>query len=223
MPYGCLALLLFAWFLVLLPFFLADAMLDALAKLGLSPETSFLAALGMFVGGMVNIPIYRVPRDEIVLVPAVDLFGFDRIFPRLVRQRHETVIAVNVGGCLIPSAIAVYELGRLAAAGPLVLLATLVAVTVNVAVCHLVARPIPNVGIAMPPAVPALTAVVCSLPFGDLAPAVAFAAGVLGPLIGADILNLRRIEHMMTGVASIGGAGTFDGIVLSGLVATLLA
>ena len=55
------------------------------------------------------------------------------------------------------------------------------------------------------------------------APPVAFVAGVAGPLIGADLLRLREIERMGTAVASIGGAGTFDGIVISGLVATLLA
>jgi uncharacterized membrane protein len=57
----------------------------------------------------------------------------------------------------------------------------------------------------------------------DQAPPVAFVAGVLGPLIGADLLHLRDIEKIATGIASIGGAGTFDGIVLSGIVAAYLA
>ena len=52
---------------------------------------------------------------------------------------------------------------------------------------------------------------------------VAFVAGVAGPLIGADLLNLRRISGLSIGVLSIGGAGTFDGIVLSGVLAALLA
>jgi uncharacterized membrane protein len=56
----------------------------------------------------------------------------------------------------------------------------------------------------------------------DWAPPIAFSAGVLGPLIGADLLHLDDIAEIGTGMASIGGAGTFDGIVLSGLVATLL-
>ena len=55
------------------------------------------------------------------------------------------------------------------------------------------------------------------------APPVVFVAGVLGPLIGADLLHLRDIEKITTGIASIGGAGTFDGIVLSGIVAAYLA
>jgi uncharacterized membrane protein len=54
------------------------------------------------------------------------------------------------------------------------------------------------------------------------APPIAFSAGVLGPLIGADLLHLGDIAEIGTGMASIGGAGTFDGVVLSGLVATVL-
>lgn len=57
----------------------------------------------------------------------------------------------------------------------------------------------------------------------QFAPAIAFVAGVLGPLIGADLLHLREMETLQTGVVSIGGAGTFDGIVLSGMFAALLA
>ena len=41
-------------------------------------------------------------------------------------------------------------------------------------------------------------------------------SGVLGPLIGANLLHIRDIAALETGIASIGGAGTFDGIVLSG-------
>jgi uncharacterized membrane protein len=55
------------------------------------------------------------------------------------------------------------------------------------------------------------------------APPVAFIAGVLGPLVGADLLHLNDIKSIGANVASIGGAGTFDGIVISSLVATLIA
>ncbi len=57
----------------------------------------------------------------------------------------------------------------------------------------------------------------------DQAPPIAFVAGVLGPLVGADLLHLRDIEQCGPGVMSIGGAGTFDGIVLSWIVAAYLA
>ncbi|HXZ68352.1 MAG TPA: DUF1614 domain-containing protein, partial [Alphaproteobacteria bacterium] len=46
---------------------------------------------------------------------------------------------------------------------------------------------------------------------------------VAGPLIGADLFHLRDIKASPVGIASIGGAGTFDGIVLSGIIAAYLA
>ncbi len=101
---------------------------------------------------------------------------------------------------------------------------TLLAVTINVAACYHLAHPIPKVGIAMPALVPGFLAALCGLLFhAELAPAIAFCAGVLGPLIGSDLLHLRDIQSINTNVASIGGAGTFDGIVISGSLATLLA
>lgn len=223
-PFGCLALLFFFGLLILFPIFLADVMLLALAKLGLSGGTSLLAVLGIFFGGMVNIPLKKIPRNETVEATPFGLFGIERMFPGLARQSTHTIIAVNVGGCIVPCLIAAYELIRIAGQGPWALTTAVGAATVNVLVCHRLARPIPHVGIALPALIPALVAAALGLIFlPQMAPPVAFIAGVLGPLIGADLLHLGDLQRISTGVASIGGAGTFDGIVLSSLVATLLA
>jgi len=45
---------------------------------------------------------------------------------------------------------------------------------------------------------------------------------VVGAIIGADLLNLHVIPELGAPVASIGGAGTFDGVFLSGIMAVLL-
>jgi uncharacterized membrane protein len=42
-------------------------------------------------------------------------------------------------------------------------------------------------------------------------------------LIGADLLNLGKVQGLGAPVASIGGAGTFDGIFLIGILAVLIA
>jgi uncharacterized membrane protein len=76
--------------------------------------------------------------------------------------------------------------------------------------------PIAGIGAAV---VTALLALI----FAPDAALVAYVAGVVGPLIGADVLHLREIEQSAVGMASIGGAGTFDGIVLSGIIAAYLA
>jgi uncharacterized membrane protein len=56
----------------------------------------------------------------------------------------------------------------------------------------------------------------------DAAP-LAYIAGSMGTLIGADLTNLDKVRGLGAPVASIGGAGTFDGIFLTGILAVLLA
>jgi len=222
-PPGCLSVLLLGAFL-LLPFVLANAMLAALGKLGLGPTSSIVAAFGIIGGSLLNIPVTRVEHERTVEYLPNRLLGLHRLVSRPVQRRTYSVIAVNVGGCLVPTAIAGYQAARLALQAPSVLPPAVGTLLVNVAICYYVARPVPETGITMPAFVPATAAALCAvLLTPEWAPPVAFMAGVLGPLLGADFLHLDDIAEIGTGMASIGGAGTFDGIVLSGLVATLLA
>ncbi|MBI4527307.1 MAG: DUF1614 domain-containing protein [Deltaproteobacteria bacterium] len=221
---GCLPLIAVLAFLILLPFFFAHLMLAALAKLGLSPQVALLTLLGILVGGSINIPIKRIPRREEYFADPFSLFGFGYMFPRLRVRHRYTTLAVNVGGCVIPCIIAFYQLLRVVSQGTHAIVAVLIVTTLSIIVCYRLARPVPGIGIAMPALIPPLVAAVPSvLLMPDFAPPIAFAAGVAGPLIGADLLHIREIKQVATGMASIGGAGTFDGIVLSGLMAALLA
>lgn len=223
MPSGCLALLIFAG-LLLVPFFFANAMLAALGRLGLNPAMAILVAMGIFFGSLVNIPIRRIAQPQTIEYVSFRMFGLERFFPSPVERMHYTVIAVNLGGCLVPLALVIYELTRLVQRGGGALLAAGIAAVINILVCYLLARPVPNVGIAMPALVPAAVAALSALLLQPtFAPPVAFIAGVLGPLVGADLLHLDDIKRIGANVASIGGAGTFDGIVISSLVATLIA
>jgi uncharacterized membrane protein len=91
---------------------------------------------------------------------------------------------------------------------------------------HMLAYPVPGVGIAVPVFVPPIaTALVAVLMARENAAALAYVSGSgsLGTLIGADLLNLGAIRGLGAPVASIGGAGTFDGIFLTGIMAVLLA
>jgi len=206
---------------VLFPLFLIDVILAAMTKLGLSPLGGLAALFSMFLGGMINVPVASIARDAPV-DPPLRLFGLGG--ERAGAGGGRTVIAVNLGGCVIPCLIAAYELARLARMGTGPVAAVLAATAINTLVCYLAARPAPRIGIVMPPLVPAAAAALTALVLMQgQAPAIAFTAGVLGPLIGADLMHLRSMRHAATGMASIGGAGTFDGIVLSGVLATLLA
>jgi uncharacterized membrane protein len=221
---GVLPLLLFLILLALLPFVFGQLFTVALIKLKLEPTTALLVVIGIFLGSPINLPVKRMSRTESVLVDQLAVFGMQGWWPRFQRVRRDTIIAVNVGGCLIPLALAIYETAHLAAAGRQALVGMAVAVLINTGVCYWMAQPVEGVGIAMPGLFPAIVASLSALLLvPDQAPPVAFVAGVLGPLIGADLLHLRDIEKIATGIASIGGAGTFDGIVLSGIVAAYLA
>ena len=89
---------------------------------------------------------------------------------------------------------------------------------------HLLARPVPGVGIALPVFVPPLSAVAIALLISRWqSAALAYTGGSVGRLIGADLLTLNKVQGPRAPVASIGGAGTFDGIFLTGILGVLIA
>jgi uncharacterized membrane protein len=81
-----------------------------------------------------------------------------------------------------------------------------------------------GLGIAVPVFLPALaTAVVAWVLSRRHAAPLAYIGGSIGVLIGADLLNLDKLSGLNAPIASIGGAGTFDGIFLTGVLAVLIA
>lgn len=221
---GCLPILLFLLLLFLLPLVFAQFMGLALIKLRLDPSVAMLVIMGIFLGSVVNIPITRMVRQDEVIAHPYPLFGFLDIWPRLQRSPRETILAVNLGGCVIPTLVAVYEILQILGDSWIYLFPIGLAVAINTTVCYRLAKPVEGIGIAMPALVPPLVAALTALLLApEEAPSVAFVAGVFGPLLGADVLHLREIPRISTGMASIGGAGTFDGIVLSGILAAYLA
>jgi uncharacterized membrane protein len=215
------SLLLFVVLLLALPFIFGELMTGSLAKLHISERTASMLAFGIIFGGLINIPIARFHLDTEAPADSMAIFGLSGLAPRMRQMRHETVIALNVGGCIIPTALAAYELSVLPS--PLLQAAVIVS-ALNTLVCYAAARVIPGVGIAIPGLLPPVVAALGALALApQMAAPVAFIAGVAGPLIGADLFHLKDLKASPTGVASIGGAGTFDGIVLSGIIAAYLA
>lgn len=227
--FGCL--LLFGAFvlLCLMPIFFVQAMEQALLRLHLSPQIAGVAVLGILIGGLINLPIYHIERKEEQVTDLAAVFGISGWLPQTRRFRRDTLIAVNVGGCVIPLALCAWQVRFVLEGGGYPVTAMLIAVAANVAVCYSIARPVGGIGIMMPgftaPAVALLATWILLGPeeYVAVRAPVAFTAGVLGPLIGADLLHLKDITKVSVGMLSIGGAGTFDGIVLSGLFAALLA
>jgi len=206
--------MLAVFFLPLITFlFYFNVATFSFAKLGLSPEGA-VALFGLsLIGSMINIPVSR--KRFLVEESPIKWFPFIFYYPPRVREQ---VIAVNLGGAIIPSLFALYLLPR----APL--LPAVISTVVVTWVAKMLARPVPGVGIAMPAFVPPLVAagVALILAPGMAAP-VAYIAGVLGTLIGADLLNLHRLENLGAHAVSIGGAGIYDGIFLVGVVAAILS
>lgn len=218
-----LSFFVFVFPLAVLPLLFGDFVIHGLTRLHLRPEWALVLVFGMLVTGFVNIPIALVPRDRKVANHPLAVIGLSHLWPQLRRVRQETVIAVNVGGCLIPAGLALYEAWHLASTGQEAILGGTSAVIINTIVCYLIARPEPHLGITVPGLIPPIAAAgLAWVLTPDQAPPVALVAGVVGPLVGADLLHLKDLEKTEVGVVSIGGAGTFDGIVLSGVIAAYL-
>ena len=89
---------------------------------------------------------------------------------------------------------------------------------------HMMARPVKGIGIAVPALLPPIMAALLALMIAPQnAAMLAYISGTFGSLIGAVLLNLKKIPSLGTPLASIGGAGTFDGIFMTGIISVLLA
>ena len=189
----------------------------AFEKLGLSRHGAYVLLFGSLLGSSVNVPLFKVraqPNPDPAAPPMRDWLG------REIPFRGFTEIAVNLGGCLIPVTFCVYLISTNPMPWPTVVLS----VCLVSAICFWTSRPMPGVGIGIPvlvaPVTAALTAWVAAP--GHSA-ALAYVCGTLGVLIGADLLRLNDVRKLGSPRASIGGAGTFDGIFITGIVAVLLA
>ncbi len=190
----------------------------AYEKIGVNRRYVFTLLLLSLLGSYVNIPVAELPAERVVSGQEITFFGMRYIIP-LVEEWPRTVIAVNVGGAVIPILLSFYLLLKHGMYGR-----SFIGVAIVAAIVHGLAQPVRGMGIAVPTFVPPLVAASTALLLSRRsAPALAYIAGSLGTLIGADLLNLGKIQGLGAPVASIGGAGTFDGIFLTGILAVLLA
>lgn len=194
-----------------------DILRYAYAKIGMAPHYVFALLLLSLLGSFVNIPVATLATEEVLSGQEVRHFGRRYVIP-VVREWPRTVIAVNVGGAVIPTLLSGYLLVTQAIYG-----VGFLGIAIVAAVVYWRARPMPGVGIVVPMFLPPLTAAIVALLLApSQAPPLAYVCGSLGTLIGGDLLNLGSIRGLRTPIASIGGSGTFDGIFLAGILAVLL-
>lgn len=172
----------------------------------------------MLLGSWVNIPLWRLPASRVQHDEVIVALGMRWRVP-VLHETPETLLAINLGGAVLPVAVSAWILLHDHRWWIALLATAVVAVVTN-----RVARPIAGLGIAVPALVPPLVAATAALLLaGEAAAPAASVAGTLGTLVGADLLNLRRLSALGAQIASIGGAGTFDGVFLSGVLAVILA
>ena len=211
-----------SFFAILVGFFLIVLVLRsvryAYESLGVSSNTAIFLLLATLIGSFFNIPIAELAPERAMSHHHVDFFGMRYAVPGVSHWKG-TVVAVNVGGAIIPTLMSIYLLIKRE-----LWVKGLVATAIVALVIHWLADPVPGLGIAVPVFMPVLiTAIVAMILSREDSAPLAYIAGSLGTLIGADLTNLDKVRGLGAPIASIGGAGTFDGIFLTGILAVLLA
>jgi len=211
-------LILAGLLVLLIVMLLLDLLRYAYARMGLAPQAVFAVLLLSLLGSYVNVPVYQLPHEQIVMHEEVLFFGIPYAVP-VVRDWPGTVVAVNLGGAVIPVLLSMFLLVK-----NNLYLRGIIGIAVVAAVCHRLAYLVPGLGIAIPTFIPPMTTAVVALILSRPKSApLAYISGSIGTLIGADLLNLDRVRGLGAPIVSIGGAGTFDGIFVTGLMAVIFA
>jgi uncharacterized membrane protein len=192
---------------------------SAYQKLGMSHRAVTLLLLLSIFGSYINIPVATISTlSPPSVVHHPDIYNLSYI-PALLPKPNDTIIAVNLGGAVIPVLLSAYLLMRVGGVAPAFIATVVVALLV-----HHFSRIIPRAGIAVPVFIPGFAAAILAILLTrERRPVVAYVSGTIGCLVGADVLNLAMIARLNAPIASIGGAGTFDGVFVSGVIAVLLA
>ena len=202
----------------------------AFEMVGFSHWNASLAVFGSILGSLVDLPLTSAPITAYPAWYLTVMSLYPQSFPTTF---HSLYLAVNLGGCIIPLVISAHLLlGGHVSVGK-----SFLGVVVVAAITYYVAEAVPGQGIVLPFWLSPLLAAVMGLALAGGyrgSPPLAYISGTIGTLIGADVLSvitpgvlpalspvdLIRAKPL---VLSIGGAGVFDGIFLTGIIAVLLA
>ena len=204
---------------LLLAFVQVGILTIAFQKLGLSSHSAFMLLFASLFGSAVNLPLMKIKAERPSLEDMPEQLR-ELMARALQKFNGQTIIAVNTGGCLIPLMFSYYLIHFNQIDGFKIVIATIIVT----AICRWASRPIPGVGIGMPIFVAPIAAAITAIGIDpEHSAPLAYICGTLGVLIGADLLRLKDMRKMGVPMASIGGAGSFDGIFITGIVAVLLA
>jgi uncharacterized membrane protein len=218
---GIVAIALIFLLILFLPLMILGVVGRALSQYGLSWFWYLLFLIGSLAGSTVNLPIWKKKVQQLASSEKyVYFFGIP--YPVQTRESRtmEAIISINLGGAILPLMLSAYLLLK----NPAAALPSLFTLAIVAFLMFFVSKPVVGVGIVTPMFIPPIVAAITAIILGsNYAPVVAYAGGTLGTIIGADLFHLNSLEKMGAVNVSIGGAGTFDGIFLTGLFAVLLA
>jgi len=217
-------ILLLSLFLIFFTLF-SSLVTAAFQRLGIPPAVAYLLFLSSILGSFINIPVAEERSYVPVLtVREVRFFGVSYPVPYVQLTEQKVVIAVNAGGALVPLSVVIYEFIHFLELNTyLTVIKMTLGIVLSAIISHTFSRPVKGLGIAVPTLVPPVIAALSALLLGGpYKPVIAYASGTLGVLIGADLMNLQHMKELGAPMVSIGGAGTFDGVFLAGVIAVLL-
>lgn len=193
----------------------------AFQRIGFSRAEFAIILVLTFFGSFINLPVTRETGDAPVTgYREVRIYGLTYRIPVTARARVSTLVTINAGGALIPILVSAYLLITHFSLAGYILIGTLV----SSVLVHLMAKKVKGQGIETPALLPPIAAAIISLlihPAAGVA-VIAYISGSMGALIGADLSNLSSITDLGAPVVSIGGAGTFDGVFLTGIIAVII-
>ncbi|MBP1357571.1 MAG: DUF1614 domain-containing protein [Sulfolobus sp.] len=203
--------------------------------LNLSKSLAIIFAIGISILSLlfspVNIIIKRKERKKLIEIGEdriVYVFGIPIYFPSLrIEEKFFTYIAINVGGALIPLLLSFILIYFCFISTFYNIIKLLIDVFFISLISKIFSKVVPTAGVAMNPLIPPLFSIIFTyLLFSDnifLIPLASYISSVSGTILGADILNLKKVMEEGAILISIGGMGTFDGIYISAIFSLLLS
>ncbi len=202
-----------------------------LREAGMGPREALLTSLIALIGGFLfsnkNIPVYRIRiKDYKVYYEEI---GLGQYIPQVIVRDRSVELALNIGGAIIPLIISATIIVLLSVSDTVFLPASALATIFTLTVVYRLARIVDSVGVVVPTLIPAIVSSSTSLIIVEAlskplvyAGPIAYVAGCLGTLIGADILKIRDMVESGASSISIGGLGSFDGIYVAGLLSVVI-
>ena len=178
-----------------------------------------VAAFAILLEGFVKfIELSGLSKEDSLIIVVLSLFAWAYLPPVELGNVGNLTLYLSFSGFILPAVVALKQI----VAGNVSLKKAVSGILLLTIVCYLTSRPGEGgVGIVYPQ-LPIITAVVYSfLVEWDKPAPLAYTCAVLGMSIGADMLNIPRLCSKSINI-TVGGAGMFDAIYLTGIVSLII-